>query len=116
MKMIPVSSSAISAVGYDETTMQLYIKFSQWHTYTFCRVPKRIFDGLLAASSKGSRIKGARLALLVHLVIRQDFYRAARMEPSISRLAKTRFSRRRNRGTIDATRVIPDFGLPEFCL
>lgn len=53
MQMIPVSSSAISAVGYDLNTMQMHIRFKQGKTYIFCRVPKNVFDGLLSASSKG---------------------------------------------------------------
>lgn len=52
--MIPVNSSAISAVGYDPSTMQMNIRFKKGHTYTFCRVPKHVFDGLMSAYSKGS--------------------------------------------------------------
>ena len=54
MDMIPVRSSAISAVGYDPDTLRMYIRFQQGHTYTFCRVPQHIFDGLLSATSKGT--------------------------------------------------------------
>lgn len=54
MKMISVSSSAISSIGYDQLTLQMQIKFKQGHTYTFCRVPQSIFDGLLTSSSKGT--------------------------------------------------------------
>lgn len=53
MEMIRVSSSAISAVGYDENTMRMQIKFNGGYTYTFCRVPLSVFNGLLNASSKG---------------------------------------------------------------
>ena len=53
MQMIPVNSSAISAVGYDQSTMQMQIRFKQGRTYTFCRVPQYIFNGLLSSSSKG---------------------------------------------------------------
>ncbi|WP_353221113.1 KTSC domain-containing protein [Salinisphaera sp. S4-8] len=54
MEMIAVSSSAIRAVGYDPTTQRMNIRFQQGHTYSFCRVPASVFEGLLAASSKGS--------------------------------------------------------------
>jgi hypothetical protein len=54
MEMIRVSSSAISAVGYDPDTQQMQIKFKQGRTYTFCRVPQHVFDGLLSAGSKGT--------------------------------------------------------------
>jgi len=53
MDMIPVSSSAMMAVGYDSQTQQLFIKFKQGHTYTFCRVPQTIYEGLMSSSSKG---------------------------------------------------------------
>ncbi len=53
MQMIRVSSSAISAVGYDPDTRRMKIKFVQGHTYDFCRVPQHIFDGLLRSASKG---------------------------------------------------------------
>lgn len=54
MDMIRVRSSAISAVGYDPETGRMQVKFKQGDTYTFCRVPQRVFDGLLAAMSKGA--------------------------------------------------------------
>lgn len=53
MQMIRVSSSAISAVGYDPDTRRMKITFVQGHTYDFCRVPQYVFDGLLRAGSKG---------------------------------------------------------------
>lgn len=53
MDMIRISSSAISAVGYDPTTMRMKIHFVQGHTYDFCRVPENVFNGLLNAHSKG---------------------------------------------------------------
>lgn len=53
MQMIRVSSSAISAVGYDPDTRRMKITFVQGHTYDFYRVPQYVFDGLLRAGSKG---------------------------------------------------------------
>jgi hypothetical protein len=54
MDMIRVNSSAISAVGYDVTTMRMRIRFAQGETYDFSRVPAYIFQGLLDARSKGT--------------------------------------------------------------
>lgn len=54
MQMIPVSSSAIRAVGYDLQSRRMKIEFTQGHTYDFCRVPQHIYDGLMRSSSKGS--------------------------------------------------------------
>jgi hypothetical protein len=53
MEMIRVASSAMDAVGYDPKSQQMQIRFHQGDTYTFCRVPQVIFDGLLSARSKG---------------------------------------------------------------
>ena len=52
--MVSVSSSAISAVGYDPSTMRMKIRFVQGNTYDFCGVPASIFSGLLNAESKGT--------------------------------------------------------------
>jgi hypothetical protein len=54
MDMICVSSSAIAAIGYDPATMQMKVRFVQYDTHDFCKVPVHIFQGLLNASSKGN--------------------------------------------------------------
>lgn len=54
MDMINVSSSAISAIGYDATTQRMKIRFVEGHSYDFCRVPESVFNGFLNARSKGS--------------------------------------------------------------
>jgi hypothetical protein len=53
MDMIPVHSSAITAVGYDAATRLMKIRFVEGNTYDFCNVPRSVFDGLLRAASKG---------------------------------------------------------------
>jgi hypothetical protein len=53
MKMIQVSSSAITAIGYDPQSRRMTLVFTQSRTYDFCGVPQNVFDGLLRASSKG---------------------------------------------------------------
>lgn len=54
MEMIRVNSTAITAIGYDPHTRHLAITFQQGHTYDFCNVPRHIYEGLLAATSKGT--------------------------------------------------------------
>ncbi|MCX7238537.1 KTSC domain-containing protein [Polynucleobacter sp.] len=54
MEMVRVVSSAMDAVGYDKDKQRLFIKFKQGDTYTFCRVPESIHQGLMTAGSKGS--------------------------------------------------------------
>lgn len=53
MEMIPVRSTAISAVGYDAASRRMSIRFRNGGTYTFCNVPENIFNGLLDARSIG---------------------------------------------------------------
>ncbi|AKF24687.1 hypothetical protein YH65_04260 [Sulfurovum lithotrophicum] len=53
MTMIPVSSSAISYIGYDSATMKMKITFKQSKTYDYCNVPQNVFDDFLNASSQG---------------------------------------------------------------
>jgi hypothetical protein len=54
MEMIRVNSTAMLAVGYDPSTQRMKVTFQQGDTYDFCRVPQRVFDGLLRAPSKGT--------------------------------------------------------------
>lgn len=54
MEMIPVRSSAIRAVGYDQATRRMRITFEQGDGYDFCGVPLHIYEGLMSASSKGA--------------------------------------------------------------
>ncbi|MFT8276134.1 KTSC domain-containing protein [Kerstersia gyiorum] len=52
--MIPVRSSAISAVGYDKNTGRLTIRFTSGGTYTYCGVPQHVYEGLISAASVGT--------------------------------------------------------------
>ena len=54
MEMIQVSSSAIRAIGYDQSTQRMRITFEQGDSYDFCGVPLHVYDGLMSASSKGA--------------------------------------------------------------
>lgn len=51
--MVPVSSSNIAAVGYDEASQTLYIQFRHGGIYAYSSVPKSVHSGLMATSSKG---------------------------------------------------------------
>lgn len=52
--MTYVDSSNIEAVGYDDDTQQLHVRFLWGGYYIYHDVPRHIFDGLIQASSKGS--------------------------------------------------------------
>ena len=62
MEMIPVSSSNIAAVGYDEGSQTLMVEFKNGTSYQYFDVPERIFTELRDAGSAGaylaSNIKG----------------------------------------------------------
>lgn len=53
MEMIPVSSSNLSAVGYDAESQILYIRFHSGSLYAYYNVPQNIYIGLMDAPSKG---------------------------------------------------------------
>jgi len=54
IEMIPVSSSNVQAIGYDEANQLLYVRFNNNSLYCYQGVPLAEFDGLQSASSKGS--------------------------------------------------------------
>lgn len=49
--MIPVSSSNISSIGYEGTT--LYVRFHSGGLYAYYNVPPSVYNGLMSASSHG---------------------------------------------------------------
>lgn len=51
MNMIPVSSSNIASVGYENGT--LYIRFHSGGLYEYTNVPAALYQGLMSAPSKG---------------------------------------------------------------
>ena len=52
--MQPVSSSNISAVGYDAESQTVYIQFMNGSTYAYKGVPEHEFENLRTAPSVGS--------------------------------------------------------------
>jgi len=60
MKMIPVESSNIASIGWEN--MELYITFNFGATYVYYDVPEEVFEEMLDAPSKGkyfhANIKG----------------------------------------------------------
>jgi hypothetical protein len=53
MNRTPVSSSNLKSVGYDQSSNTLEIEFHGGRVYQYYNVPKRIYQGLMAASSHG---------------------------------------------------------------
>lgn len=54
MERIPVSSSNVQAIGYDEGMQTLEVEFNNGAVYQYFNVPKDEYEGLMNASSKGS--------------------------------------------------------------
>ena len=52
--MQPVSSSNISAVGYDAESQTVYLQFMNGSTYAYKGVPEHEFENLRTAPSVGS--------------------------------------------------------------
>lgn len=53
MNRVPVSSSNLSSVGYDESNQVLEIEFNGGRVYQYFDVPKRIHQELMNAASHG---------------------------------------------------------------
>jgi len=53
-EMIYVDSSNIEAIGYDDDSQELHVRFLSGGSYTYHDVPRQIFDELMSAPSKGS--------------------------------------------------------------
>lgn len=53
MDRIPVDSSNISSIGFDEDTSTLEIEFHSGAVYQYFDVPLNIYEGLMNAGSKG---------------------------------------------------------------
>ncbi len=53
-EMIPVSSSNISAIGYDSPSQEVYVRFLNGSLYVYRGVPEFLFDEFKNAPSYGS--------------------------------------------------------------
>ena len=51
--LMPVESSNIEAVGYDQEEQELIIEFKSGRTYIYFDVPFDVYTGLMDAESKG---------------------------------------------------------------
>jgi hypothetical protein len=54
MKLTPVSSSMIQAVGYDAAAKELEVVFCSGAVWRYKEVSRKVYKELLAADSKGS--------------------------------------------------------------
>ena len=56
MKLQPLESSLIEALGYDETASTLEVVFPSDKTYGYFEVPQTVYLELMASDCKGSYI------------------------------------------------------------
>ncbi len=54
MNRIPVSSTNVAAIGYDQSTMTLEVEFLNGTVYQYYDVSPAIHQGLMGAASIGS--------------------------------------------------------------
>ena len=59
MKLTPVESSMVHAVGYDRKTKNLEVVFNSGRTYIYEDVPPKVYKELMEAGSKGSYMRSA---------------------------------------------------------
>jgi len=53
-EMLYVDSSNVEAIGYDDATQELHVRFVSGTSYIYRDVPRQLFDDLMQAPSKGS--------------------------------------------------------------
>ena len=61
MELVPVESSMISAVAYDDAGRELIVIFNTGQAYTYSDVPRETYDELLRADSKGTYMNASVL-------------------------------------------------------
>lgn len=53
MERVPVTSSNVAAVGYDETSATMEVEFLDGSIYQYFDVPAHVYEALLADPSPG---------------------------------------------------------------
>lgn len=52
-EMIPVTSSNVEAIGYDDANNELHVSFIKGGSYIYSQIPQVLYDEFLVAPSKG---------------------------------------------------------------
>lgn len=53
MERTPVTSTDISAIGYDADSLTLEVEFNSGSVYAYAGVPSEEYEGFMGAGSKG---------------------------------------------------------------
>jgi hypothetical protein len=70
MKLTPVSSSMITAAGYDAAAKELEVVFQSGAVWRY-KVPRKVFKELLAAESKGSYMRACVIGVYPEYQLRR---------------------------------------------
>lgn len=70
-----VESSMIHAVGYDAETQTLEVVFNSGRTYFYEGVSQEVYDGLMAAESKGRYMRGHIIDMYPYYQLRNRRHR-----------------------------------------
>lgn len=54
IKMIPVESSNVKSLGYDEDNKNIHVELISGEKYMYTNVPKKVFEDLLISTSIGA--------------------------------------------------------------
>jgi hypothetical protein len=54
MNRVPIRSTALTSVGYDDKAYVLEVEFAHGGVYRYLGVPRDVYDGLLSAESRGA--------------------------------------------------------------
>jgi hypothetical protein len=57
LKLVPVESSMLSAIGYDDATKELVAVYNSGAIWRYRNVPKKVYKQLLASDSKGGYMR-----------------------------------------------------------
>lgn len=73
LRRIPVDSSMVSAVGYDDENDILYVEFlDTGNIYAYHNVPLKVFDGMLKSSSIGNYVRNEIISTYAYEKVKKD--------------------------------------------
>jgi hypothetical protein len=71
LKLVPVESSMLTAVGYDATNKELVAYFTSGAIWRYCGVPRSVYRELLAAESKGQYMRAEVIGVYPEYQVRR---------------------------------------------
>jgi len=78
---VAIESTTLSTVAYDDATSVLDIEFKHGGSYRYFMVPRRTYDALLAAESKGRFFNHAIRGRFAFTRLDEDIWPSGQEEP-----------------------------------